>query len=139
MTDRPLALPHAVYHLYGPADLILYIGITRNVRARFAVHKHKSGDSWWLWVKRWDIAWCANYREAKAVETAELREHRPPCNPIIPEGDGKHVTTPDGRNPVRSLWDRLTTLAHSRDETMTALVIRALENEEYRLLREDRR
>lgn len=37
------------------------------------------------------------------------------------------------------LWDRLADQATARGETMTALVIRALEREERRLLREQRR
>lgn len=50
---------------------------------------------------------------------------------------------PTGQTPKRyiragDIWDRLSELAHERGETMTALVHRALENEEYRLLREQR-
>lgn len=50
---------------------------------------------------------------------------------------------PTGQTPKRyvrcgDLWDRLTDLAHQRGETMTALVHRALEAEEYRILRERR-
>lgn len=51
---------------------------------------------------------------------------------------------PTGQTPKRyarigPLWDRLAARARARGETMTALVVRALEREEARLDRDDRR
>ena len=125
-------LPHAVYRLYGPADLILYIGCTMNPRKRLAGHKCKNKGTWWPYVERHEIDWYPNLREARHVETRELRRHRPLCNPVIPAEDGKHTTIEPGLVPVRSAWDRGEELAKAVGITMTAYVEEALRRENAR-------
>lgn len=134
-TDRPLALPHAVYWIYGDHDLILYIGITRHLRVRLSTHKRKQRDTWWPMVQRYEVEWYPNFHAAKAIETSELRCHRPMCNPVIPEESGKHITVLPGRLPVRSLFSHTSEMAAENGETVTALVTRALEREVRRMKR----
>jgi hypothetical protein len=134
MTAIPLLKrPHGVYWIFGPADVILYIGCSFNPESRLRDHRRVHADDWWPLVRRHEIEWFSCHREASPVEVAELRRHRPLCNPVIPEANGKHVTIPDGRRPARSLWDRCVELARARGETMTDFLIRALELEEQRL------
>jgi predicted GIY-YIG superfamily endonuclease len=134
--DVPLLQrPHAVYHIYGPVDLMLYIGCSFNPRSRLRDHRRNNADTWWPLVRRHEIAWYPSAREAREVEAREIRQHLPLCNPVIPDANGKHVPVPDGRAGCRSLWDRLVTLADQRGETMAALVLRALEREELHLMR----
>ncbi len=92
---KPRLLPHAVYQLFGADDELLYIGMTKNPKARFATHKYSK--DWWPLVVRHEIEWYPTYREARVVETRLLRQHRPPRNPVIPEVDGSHITVKGGK------------------------------------------
>ena len=99
-----IAEPYAVYRLYGPADIILYIGCSKNPYARLHSHAHKNRHTWWPYVERREIDWHPNYREAHRAETRQLHLHRPLCNAVIPDDEnGSHITITRGI-PVRSLW-----------------------------------
>ncbi len=87
--------PHCVYWLYGDNDEILYIGVTKNPRARLA--SHKCTKDWWPLVRRHELVWYDDETKAKDSETVALRRHRPRCNPVIPEPDGRHITRRGGK------------------------------------------
>lgn len=126
--DLPRRRPHGVYYIYGPGDLFLYIGCSIRPRSRLSQHKHYHRDTWWPLVQRHEIVWYPNHAEAIRVETAELRRHRPICNPVIPDANGKHTTVIKGRRPVRSLWGQMADIAAERGETAMDVLMRALEN-----------
>jgi predicted GIY-YIG superfamily endonuclease len=121
---RPLAKPHALYWIYGPGELVLYIGISRTPRQRLACHKSRNKHTWWPYVVRHELEWFDNYVLAAAAETRELRQHLPPCNPIIPEEDGKHVTVRGGTR-VRSWWDATADGGRSMDRVLELALARA--------------
>lgn len=119
-----------MYWLYGEDGAILYIGASMNPRARLAVHK--SSKPWWHLVRRSEIEWFPDRPQARAVETRELRKHRPPYQ-VIPEADGRHITRAGGKrqtgpNPVRSMRipqaaiDEARAVAKERGESLAAVV-----------------
>lgn len=121
-----LKRPHAVYWLYGPGDVVLYIGMTHNIRARLAAHKCTSGKTWWPWVVRHELVWFEHSNDARMFETEQLRAIRPLCNPVIPEANGKHVTTRDGLTGVRSTWAQVAEAAEKEGTTVEAVLNEAL-------------
>jgi hypothetical protein len=79
-------------------------------------------DAWWPMVERHEIRWFPNHREAIRAETAELRRHRPICNPAIPEADGKHITSTKGRRPVKSVWAQVSEIARQHGMTVMDVI-----------------
>lgn len=128
--------PHAVYRIYATHDVVLYIGMTHNLRTRLSCHKCLQKDRWWPMVQRYEVDWYPNQHDAKIAEARELRIHRPLCNKAFPDESGRHTTVTKGRIPVRSLWDLAEDMAIEDGITVFELIERLLEVEARRLRRE---
>lgn len=110
--------PTALYRCYDLAGVLLYVGISDNLKARFA--QHAADKPWWPEVTRKTVAWHPSRAEAEAAETAAIRAEHPRHNI-------KGVVPPPPR-PARSAarpvsYASAERLSFTYDELMT--VIRA--------------
>lgn len=119
-------IPHGVYRLYGPHDLLMYIGMTANLTARLAVHRSKHKNSWWPLVERHEVEWFPTFWIAQIEEARLLQLHRPMCNAAFPDAKGRHTTVLPGRKPVRSLWDQAAIAAAEHGNTPHDVIVAAL-------------
>ena len=70
--------PTAVYRLYDKTDALLYVGITRDLRMRFA--QHEADKPWWPDVARKTMAWHGKRSDALAEEDRAIDEEHPVHN-----------------------------------------------------------
>lgn len=93
MTERT-----ALYRIWGDADVLLYIGISKRFGARWK--EHARDQPWWDEMRRISAdEWHDSREEAKAAETAAIKAEQPRFN--IAEADYRE-------RPVQSLpplWD----------------------------------
>jgi hypothetical protein len=68
----------ALYRMYGDANRLLYIGISKNFGMRW--QKHASTQPWWPQVKRQTIDWYDSREEARAAELAAIPAEKPLYN-----------------------------------------------------------
>jgi predicted GIY-YIG superfamily endonuclease len=68
----------AVYRFHDAAGDLLYVGMTRNPRARF--HNHAADKPWWPEVDAKAIEWLGSWSEAHAAERAAIRAEKPRYN-----------------------------------------------------------
>jgi predicted GIY-YIG superfamily endonuclease len=68
----------AVYRFRDAAGDLLYVGMTRNPRARF--HNHAADKPWWPEVDAKAIEWLDTWAEAHAAEIAAIRAEKPRHN-----------------------------------------------------------
>lgn len=85
-------LPTALYRFFGTPAGLLYIGITDNLKARFAAHA--ADKDWWPHVARRTVEWHPTRTAALAAETEAIRAEHPLYNI-------KGTETPAAR-PVRT-------------------------------------
>lgn len=104
--ERLLNRPHAVYYIYGPDHALLYIGRSVRPQARLSALRRENSQTWGQYIIDFRVRWFADFSQARTAEAAALRRHRPLCNPVIPEVDGRHVTFAGGR-PSKSTWRQL--------------------------------
>ena len=74
ITDEPTA----VYRLYDRRGTLLYVGISRNLSARFA--QHASEKSWWPEVARKTAMLYGSRREAMKAELTAIHTEKPVHN-----------------------------------------------------------
>ena len=91
--------PTAVYRLFDAEDVLLRVGITRHIPARFA--QYKAEADWWPQVARKTMIWYGSRSEALAVEAAAILAESPVHNIIgkvpVPErgaGTDRHREKP---------------------------------------------
>lgn len=77
----------AVYWLYGERDVLLYVGIARDPRARW--RQHAASKAWWGDVVTRTVEWFPTLAEAREVETGAIREALPLHNSMgsVARGD----------------------------------------------------
>lgn len=76
------ALHYVVYRCYDVDGRLIYVGCTRNMRARFALHRANSdADSWWIGqVYRVTEQIVIGKTRARGVELHAIRTERPRWN-----------------------------------------------------------
>ena len=75
MTDRT-----ALYRIFGDADLLLYIGISKNFGTRWK--QHAKTQPWWDEHRRMTVEWRESRPEAEEAETAAIEAEHPQYNII---------------------------------------------------------
>lgn len=70
--------PTAVYRFYGGGEALLYVGVTGNLRSRWAQHANEK--PWWAEVRVRTVVWYGTRAEAFAAETRAREEERPRYN-----------------------------------------------------------
>ena len=90
ITDEPTA----VYRFYDGADVLLYVGISRNPAARWA--QHAAEKTWWPRVAKKTVVMYGSRREAEIAEGKAIRSESPRHNKAMGRTD------PEAR-PVRKL------------------------------------
>ncbi len=78
MESVPTDTPTALYHLYGSADLVLYIGVSAEPEAR--LRQHESDKPWWPEVIRHSIEWHPSRAAALTAEASAIHIERPLYN-----------------------------------------------------------
>lgn len=78
----------AVYHIFGDAGLLLYIGISKNFGHRW--QQHAQVQPWWDEHRRMTVDWYDSRAEAKAVETIAIKTEGPKYN-VIHAGRSKQT------------------------------------------------
>jgi|ERR1035437_8826408 predicted GIY-YIG superfamily endonuclease len=68
----------ALYHILGDADLLLYIGISKNFGERWKQHARK--QPWWTERRRMTTEWYSSRAEAEEAETAAIQAEHPKHN-----------------------------------------------------------
>jgi predicted GIY-YIG superfamily endonuclease len=68
----------ALYHVYGEADLLLYIGISNDFGRRWK--DHAKVQPWWGEKRRLTTRWYDSRPEAEDEETAAIRAEKPKYN-----------------------------------------------------------
>ena len=68
----------AVYRLYAADETLLYVGITYDIKTRFA--DHKANKDWWSNVAVKEVRWLPDRDAAWAEEQRVIREERPRWN-----------------------------------------------------------
>jgi predicted GIY-YIG superfamily endonuclease len=70
--------PTALYRFFSADDALLYVGITGELKARFA--QHSTSKPWWPEVARKMISWYPTRDDAAMAETAAIRDEQPVHN-----------------------------------------------------------
>lgn len=73
-----LNLPAAIYRLFDTDDVLLYVGVTGNLRERLG--NHSRTQRWWPEVARKAVEWYPTRTEAEDAEKRAIREERPLYN-----------------------------------------------------------
>lgn len=81
----------ALYHVFGDADRLLYIGISYDFGGRWKQHARK--QPWWDEHRRMTVYWYDSRPEAARAEIAAIKAERPKYNK-------KHAVT-DSPRPYR--------------------------------------
>lgn len=68
----------AVYRLFEESGRLLYVGISKDPLVRW--QEHIGSRDWWPRVAEYEIAWCPNRAEARAVERAVIAGEQPAYN-----------------------------------------------------------
>jgi antitoxin (DNA-binding transcriptional repressor) of toxin-antitoxin stability system len=68
----------AVYRLYDADETLLYVGITYDIKTRFA--DHKADKEWWPEVSTKEIRWLPDREAAWAEEQRVIHEEHPRYN-----------------------------------------------------------
>lgn len=67
--------PTAVYRLYNEVGVLLYVGVTRDLRTRFA--QHEADKSWWPEVARKTMTWHGKRSDALGEEDRAISGEHP--------------------------------------------------------------
>lgn len=78
MTRNRIPVPTTLYRLYDADDVLLYVGVTYNPKARFT--QHRDTKSWWPQVARTEFQWFPSRSEAEAAERELIEAEAPPHN-----------------------------------------------------------
>lgn len=101
----PVEEPTALYRVYGDADRLLYIGISKDFGIRW--NQHARVQPWWGDKKRLTVDWCDSRDAAEAAERAAIKAEKPKYNivhngPAVAEAEVRGVT-----DPMPFFWRRL--------------------------------
>ena len=101
--DAPEAIeitgePTAVYRFYDAAGALLYVGISRNLVARWA--QHEVEKTWWSAVARKTVTMYGSRREAEIAEGHAIRSESPLHNKAMGRRD-ETEPKPKPKKPVR--------------------------------------
>jgi predicted GIY-YIG superfamily endonuclease len=86
--------PTALYRLYNSKGKLLYVGITGNIKTRFATHAESK--PWWPEVSRRTVEWHLTRDSAAEAEVKAIKRERPLYN------------IRDARSPHRELSAKVT-------------------------------
>jgi predicted GIY-YIG superfamily endonuclease len=113
----------ALYRLYDAKGKLLYVGVTDNLKTRFA--QHAKEKSWWASVAKRTVAWYDTREEAEAAEDAAFLAEKPARNLALPPevGNSRYQTAFRLPPPVRE-W--LKQQARREGRAMTDVVLDAL-------------
>ena len=104
-TDFPVAL----YRLYTESGSLLYVGITEDLKTRFATHAMIK--DWWPQVARKTVSWHVGRAAAMTAEAIAIRDERPTCNIRLAAGisrrPDRHKRAPISVRPPEPLRFRL--------------------------------
>ena len=70
--------PTHVYYFYDVQGNLLYVGITNDIKRRWA--QHAEDKPWWHLVARKEKVLYSTRQEAERVEAHQIRTHRPMYN-----------------------------------------------------------
>ncbi|MDR6867515.1 putative GIY-YIG superfamily endonuclease [Microbacterium resistens] len=92
----------AVYRLFSSADVLLYVGATKNVRTR--MYQHRADRPWWGEVDETltTLKWFETVEDAAQAEFDAIRRERPVHN--VASTEGRHpqmYRVPSGRRGPR--------------------------------------
>lgn len=68
----------ALYRLYDAGGVLLYIGVSAHITARWKAHS--GSTSWFREVRRQQVTWYPSRAEAMAAETSAIKAERPKWN-----------------------------------------------------------
>lgn len=71
----------ALYRLYDVGDVLLYVGISRNPKARLSAHSRDK--FWWPEVAHHTLEWFETRKSAERVEKVEVEEESPKYNKVF--------------------------------------------------------
>jgi hypothetical protein len=107
----------AIYRLYDSSGALLYVGISKDPRSRWA--GHAATKAWWPEVAHREIGtWFASVKEARTAEDAAIRSENPRYN-----------IRGFGKTPVRNfrvatdLWEAAKARAHSDGLTISDVIM----------------
>jgi hypothetical protein len=78
MTVTEVPEETALYRVFGEADLLLYIGISKDFGARWKQHARR--QPWWPEKRRMTTQWFGSRPEAEEAETAAIKAEGPKYN-----------------------------------------------------------
>jgi predicted GIY-YIG superfamily endonuclease len=80
--------PTGLYRLYSAPGELLYIGITNDIRRRFA--NHARSKSWWVYVdpSRTRVEWLPCRADAESAELQAIRAENPLHNVVTSDESG---------------------------------------------------
>jgi len=94
----------ALYRIWGEADLLLYIGISKDFGARWKQHAKR--QPWWDEMRRLSVdAWYLSREEAEATEEAAIRAERPKYNKIHTAPLSRKRPRLQAESDPESTWD----------------------------------
>lgn len=71
-------VPTALYRLFNAGTVLIYVGISDNLKVR--MRRHATEKPWWSEVASKTIDWYPTWDAAKEAETAAITEERPLYN-----------------------------------------------------------
>jgi predicted GIY-YIG superfamily endonuclease len=90
----------ALYRWFDADDALLYVGITRALRAR--TKEHQESQPWWRAVRRAEVEWFPTREEARYAEIRAIRFEEPLHNSA-----DRRPSVEECRRTRESLWSRL--------------------------------
>jgi transcriptional regulator with XRE-family HTH domain len=107
----------ALYRFFDAADVLLYVGITDNIAARW--NKHANEKRWWSDVARKTVDWHDSRTDAELIEKRAILDERPLYNVVhVP---GPRARRPIGPPPAAPLYARITLELRNRSKTKSWL------------------
>lgn len=122
-------VPTALYRLYDPNGELLYVGVTGDLRTRFA--QHAATKPWWSEVAKKTVTWHMTRGSALAAESAAIRTEQPHCN-VLDTGvvrastSGGHKANPVCFRPSGDLRSWLLAYAEASSRSLGAIISEAL-------------
>lgn len=107
-------LPTAVYRLCTASGEVLYVGITADLKQRFA--DHRNDKPWWSEVRWASVEWFEDRPTAARVEAEQIAAEDPPYNRLGTDRYDKHAMRDRVKDGVREL--SLTLLAKRMQATL---------------------
>lgn len=117
--------PHYLYRLFSASRVLLYVGVTRDLRDRFA--QHAGEKEWWPEVTRKTVALYLSEKKARAAETLAIRDENPAHNVLRPSAAPRRdllaefLSLIDGQpDPMAALFEMVAFLMSATPEDVAA-------------------